>query len=505
MCRWLVYCSETPIRLYDLVLSPSNSLVKQSFEGGFHPKCASQNNMTLNADGFGVGWYGCEGDAAVFRSVTPAWSNRNLRELTSVVRSKCCFAHVRAATPGSVVNEENCHPFRYGRLLWQHNGHIEGFVKLKRRIIAMLPDDLFSDVVKGQTDSEYCFALLLAQLRDPKRKELFGAAELEFAMLNTLALLQSLLETEGITDGFSTCNFALTDGGTVIITRYCDKAPEIPSPSLYFTFREAQRLQEALMTCDDGEPGEPAIAAPAYGIGAGQKRPPLASCKLDGAYGGKNCPRQWRCSSPAFMCASEPLSQHTEYWSLVPENTLLTFSLEHSALHMSSIPNLKRRMPDQGRNSSGALGDLDNSRRGAAPDDAREPAAGDAAASPRGRAATACRGRAATACERVATGRDGAATARDGAAAVPGPERRRAHSTPDVFSPDPHRGPLTAPMSAQILADFLQNAESVPVWRAKYLKRSNSSNSSGTLPEPHSPGLAYCAQQPQMDLDALSF
>ncbi len=33
--------------------------------------------MTLNADGFGIGWYGRSG-AATFRSTTAAWNNRNL-------------------------------------------------------------------------------------------------------------------------------------------------------------------------------------------------------------------------------------------------------------------------------------------------------------------------------------------------------------------------------------------------------------------------------------------
>ena len=70
---------------------------------------------------FGVGWYGKSG-AAIFRSTTPAWSNRNLRELAGSVDSRCIFAHVRAATPSSVVSEENCHPFRYKSMIFQHNG-----------------------------------------------------------------------------------------------------------------------------------------------------------------------------------------------------------------------------------------------------------------------------------------------------------------------------------------------------------------------------------------------
>ena len=153
MCRWLVWCSEEAILLADVVLEASNSLLTQSFNAGFHPGVCPQNNMTLNADGFGVGWYGTRG-AAIYRSTTPAWNNRNLRELCGSIESRCIFAHVRAATPGvSVVSEENCHPFRYGPLLFQHNGHVEGFSRIKRRLLAALRDDVF-EWIDGTTDSQ---------------------------------------------------------------------------------------------------------------------------------------------------------------------------------------------------------------------------------------------------------------------------------------------------------------------------------------------------------------
>ena len=105
--------------LANVILDPTNSLLQQSFSGGFHPGLNAKNNMPLNADGFGIGWFSRMGVAAIFRSITPAWNNRNLRELCGTVESNCIFAHVRAASPGSVVSEENCHPFRYGPLLFQ--------------------------------------------------------------------------------------------------------------------------------------------------------------------------------------------------------------------------------------------------------------------------------------------------------------------------------------------------------------------------------------------------
>jgi predicted glutamine amidotransferase len=41
-----------------------------------------------------------------------AWNDENLMQLSEKIQSHLLFAHVRAATPGSVVAERLCHPFR---------------------------------------------------------------------------------------------------------------------------------------------------------------------------------------------------------------------------------------------------------------------------------------------------------------------------------------------------------------------------------------------------------
>jgi glutamine amidotransferase len=45
-------------------------------------------------------------------------------------------------------------------------------------------------------------------------------------------------------------NFSLTDGETLVATRFCDQSPDIPPPSLYFAFGDAQRLVREL-TAED--------------------------------------------------------------------------------------------------------------------------------------------------------------------------------------------------------------------------------------------------------------
>jgi glutamine amidotransferase len=115
MCRWLAY-SGSPLLLEELLLKPAHSLIDQSL----HSKLGA---TTTNGDGFGLGWYGAEETPGIFHSTDPAWNNHNLRELAQHLTSRLVFAHIRAST-GTAVQRTNCHPFRYGRWLWMHNGAI---------------------------------------------------------------------------------------------------------------------------------------------------------------------------------------------------------------------------------------------------------------------------------------------------------------------------------------------------------------------------------------------
>jgi glutamine amidotransferase len=157
MCRWLAY-SGTPLLLEDLLFTPAHSLIDQSL----HSRLGA---TTTNGDGFGVGWYDGSDTPAVFRSIEPAWNDRNLRELAGHIRSELVFAHIRAST-GTPVQQTNCHPFRRGNWLWMHNGAIRGFHKVKRELVLAIDSELFPDI-EGSTDSETFFYLALTfGLRD---------------------------------------------------------------------------------------------------------------------------------------------------------------------------------------------------------------------------------------------------------------------------------------------------------------------------------------------------
>ena len=223
MCRFLCYIGPE-ILLSDLLYSSKNSLILQSYK-------SKERKEPLNGDGFGVGWYTPQigANPCVFRSLTPAWNNQNLKRLSAHVKSSCFFAHVRAASPGMRVGEDNCHPFQCGRYLWMHNGTIEGFWQIRRRLRASLPDHLYNNI-EGTTDSEHAFALFLNLLGDLDREH--SANELGQTLVKTVAHLERwTAETKSTAPSYY--NFAVTDGQTVAAIRYVSD-PKMEPASLYY-------------------------------------------------------------------------------------------------------------------------------------------------------------------------------------------------------------------------------------------------------------------------------
>jgi glutamine amidotransferase len=152
VCRWLAY-SGSPILLEELLYKPDHSLIDQSLH-------ARLGVDTTNGDGFGVGWFGTGSETpAVIHSIEPAWNDRNLREVAAHVRSPLFMAHIRAST-GTAVQQTNCHPFRYGKWTWVHNGLVRDFGSLKRDLALAVDESLYAHI-EGSTDSELLFHLAL--------------------------------------------------------------------------------------------------------------------------------------------------------------------------------------------------------------------------------------------------------------------------------------------------------------------------------------------------------
>ncbi len=293
----------------------------------------------------------------LYKSVSPAWSDPNLAELADCIESSTVFGHVRAASPGSVVSHENCHPFKYGRLVFMHNGHVEQFStsQFKRLLLTRLTDDAFK-FIKGLTDSEHVFALLLTHLSDPGRSTPFHPNELMAAVTKTLKVIEELLVTSKIMDGFTSLNLALTDGETIITLRFCDKYPEIPPPSLYFAFPTNLNLREALgsgnWNSGDG-PGDgtkhtaeifsppPTGTVSAFGRKRGKREPSTveisAACPIPEGVMYTTHDERWArdaaylettkstAGERALLVASEPAIPDL-IWLALPANTMLVFN-----------------------------------------------------------------------------------------------------------------------------------------------------------------------------------
>jgi ergothioneine biosynthesis protein EgtC len=222
MCRFVLYLGE-PVVLETLLFKPVNSLVNQSFD--------AEERDPLNGDGFGVAWYAPEimPEPAVFKSATPAWSNRNLMHLGRVTRSQCVLAHVRAAVPGLTVSENNCHPFVHGNFAFMHNGDVGQFQAVRRALLTALSDDSFR-LIHGETDSEHLFGLFLDSWRTVSEKDpLLAMAE---ALEDTIRRTLGLLEHIGITAD-SQFNIAISDGKRAVATR-CGTGDARKLPTLYW-------------------------------------------------------------------------------------------------------------------------------------------------------------------------------------------------------------------------------------------------------------------------------
>ena len=218
MCRWAAYIGK-PIFLEDIVSKPGHSLIHQSH-------CATQCHTAINADGFGLAWYGDRAEPGLYRDVMPAWSDPNLKSLTATVKSGLFLAHVRAST-GTATSRNNCHPFTHGPWSFMHNGQIGGYEQFRRAGEMMIPDSLYPER-KGATDSEALFLVALAEGLE---------AEPKAALERATARLESLSRERGTTPHMR-LTAAFSDGARLYAVRY---ASDDQAPSLYHRWSDTRR------------------------------------------------------------------------------------------------------------------------------------------------------------------------------------------------------------------------------------------------------------------------
>lgn len=184
-----------------LLVEPPHSLYRQSWA----PR--RQRYGTVNADGFGVGWYAA-GDPvpARYRRAGPVWADLSFADLARVVRTTALLAAVRDATLAGADAEAAAAPFAAGRWLFSHNGAVPGWPGSLADVARTLPaQDLLS--LQARNDSALVWALALARLR--------GGDEPGQALADTVAEVASAAPGARL-------NLLLTDGETITATAWGD-------------------------------------------------------------------------------------------------------------------------------------------------------------------------------------------------------------------------------------------------------------------------------------------
>ncbi|MET8725774.1 ergothioneine biosynthesis protein EgtC [Streptomyces parvus] len=200
MCRHIAYVGES-VALGEVLVRPPHSLVRQSWE----PR--RQRHGTVNADGFGVGWY-AEGDPAPgrYRRQGPVWGDETFTDLARVVRSTALLAAVRDATEAGADGEAAAAPYAAGRLLFSHNGAVKGWPASLAGPAAALPAEKLLSLA-ARNDSALVWALIRhrTDLGDDVPR----------------AVAETVREVASAAPG-SRLNLLLTDGATITATAWGD-------------------------------------------------------------------------------------------------------------------------------------------------------------------------------------------------------------------------------------------------------------------------------------------
>ncbi|GHB33140.1 gamma-glutamyl-hercynylcysteine sulfoxide hydrolase [Streptomyces viridiviolaceus] len=255
MCRHLAYVGPAE-PLGRLLVEPPHGLYRQSWA----PR--RQRYGTVNADGFGVGWY-AEGDPvpARYRRAGPIWADQSFADLARVVSSGALLAAVRDATLAGADAEAAAAPFAAGTWLFSHNGAVTGWPgSLAPAARTLPPEDVLS--LEARNDSALVWALVLNRLRaGDEAGQALADTVLEVAEAAPGSRLNLLL-TDGETIaadawGDTLWYLALPGGGTAVASEPYDDDPhwqEVPDRTLLVASRT-----DVLLT-PLKEPGDTALA-----------------------------------------------------------------------------------------------------------------------------------------------------------------------------------------------------------------------------------------------------
>jgi predicted glutamine amidotransferase len=289
MCRALLYLGE-PVLLDNLLFQPDSALVRQSYM----PKMLH----LLNLAGFGMrAWDPASREPGLpfsYASDALPVFDRNLKGLAEKIAASCVLAHVRGVPYNTRVeiSAQNVHPFQFPGvpLALAHNGDLARFAEMKLPLSRHVKPE-FLRQIRGSTDSEWIYALLLSTLKNPAKRP--GVDELHDSLQKALDILRQVRKELGI-DTASPVNLFLTDGTQLAAVRYCfDFGCYPPDPGEFV----AGHLTYYSLWYTAGRE---------YGQHDGE-------WKMTG--GSEN--------ATSVLVASEPLTRDTNAWVEVPEYAML--------------------------------------------------------------------------------------------------------------------------------------------------------------------------------------
>ncbi|KEZ76002.1 ergothioneine biosynthesis protein EgtC [Salinisphaera hydrothermalis] len=210
MCRIAAYLGPSCL-LRDFLDAPAHSLARQSWDA------REMASATVNADGWGVGWYADDGRPAIYRHTLPIWADGNVDALARSLSRELWVGNVRSATPGLGTDHANTQPFAGDGLIFAHNGYIQDFAATLRARIRAELDPAIEQSINGNTDSEYLFSLVRQQ-----------SGTLPERLGKALRLVQGWLAEHD--DLKALLNMVVTDGRQIAAVR---SAWNTTAPSLY--------------------------------------------------------------------------------------------------------------------------------------------------------------------------------------------------------------------------------------------------------------------------------
>jgi len=128
--------------------------------------------------GWGVGFYQF-GEVLLRRRHLEHTLELDPGQMTSEVKAEVLLGHVRMPTVGN-LRTENTHPFRYREWLFAQIGTPATFADIRAELLARLPVFLRSNV-RGDTDSEVMFHLVLSRLLEKGQLDMIHASATETA------------------------------------------------------------------------------------------------------------------------------------------------------------------------------------------------------------------------------------------------------------------------------------------------------------------------------------